>query len=66
MSVKGSKVIQHGFAGTKIYAVWQHIKARCYNPNIKHYERYGGRGICMQENWKNYFKEFYDYVSSLP
>lgn len=36
-----------------LYSIWEGIKDRCYNLNSKAYKRYGGRGISMQENWKN-------------
>lgn len=30
------------------------MKGRCDNPNITHYDRYGGRGITYQESWKKF------------
>ena len=50
---------------TKIYNVWQGMKARCLNPNDKSYPRYGGRGITICAEWKDDFQTFFDYVSSL-
>ena len=38
--------------------MWKGIKARCYNKNHKNYDRYGGRGIVMCDDWKNSFEEF--------
>jgi hypothetical protein len=41
--------------------LWENIKKRCYNKNIKSYKNYGGRGIEMYKPWiKNYslFKEY--------
>lgn len=43
---------------TRIYSVWEGIKARCYNLHNKMYYRYGGRGIKMCDEWKNHPKEF--------
>jgi len=37
------------------------MKSRCYNPNTKYYESYGGRGIRICEEWKYDFKAFYDW-----
>ena len=37
----------------KLYKVWQGIKNRCYNHKCSAYKNYGGRGICMCEEWKN-------------
>lgn len=37
-----------------LYQCWCNMKARCYNPNADRYERYGGRGIQVCEEWKNH------------
>ena len=41
------------------YRCWAHIKARIDNPNIEHYERYGGRGLT------NDYKYFVDFCDDL-
>lgn len=45
----------HGFSphGKKspIYSVWSSMKIRCLNPNATHWDRYGGRGITICEEW---------------
>lgn len=43
---------------TRLYRIWQKMKARCYNPNHNFYERYGGRGISICEEWLHDFKAF--------
>ena len=40
---------------TDIYHVWQSMKSRCYNKNNCAYERYGGRGIKICEEWLDPF-----------
>lgn len=52
----------HGGVGTKIYALWHHIKDRCSNPNIKDYKNYGGRGITVCQEWKDNFSAFRDWA----
>lgn len=42
----------------KLYRVWDGIIQRCYNPNAKNYNNYGGRGIRMADEWKNDFSVF--------
>lgn len=56
---------KHGMRHTKIYKTWQDIKARCYNPNNKQHDDYGGRGITMYAAWIDDFQAFYDFVSKL-
>lgn len=36
------------------YSSWQHMKARCLNPNNKYYKNYGGRGIKICERWMKF------------
>jgi len=35
-----------------LYEVWKQMMYRCYNPKHKHYQRYGGRGIFVCDEWK--------------
>lgn len=56
----------HGMSQTKEYKVWQSIKQRCTNPKATHYDRYGGRGITMCDEWMNSFIAFYEHVGSKP
>lgn len=51
---------------TPEYYTWCHIKARCFNKNIKNYDRYGGRGITMCDEWKNDFMSFYRDMGDRP
>lgn len=54
-----SRNTKHGFAGTRIYEIWQGMVKRCTNPNCKAYRLYGGRGITVCERWMN-FIDFYN------
>ena len=38
-------------SATKLYRLWESIKARCYNPKRKDYNNYGGRGITICKKW---------------
>ena len=49
---------KHGFHKTTEYRSWQHMKARCNNPNNHNYKYYGGRGIEVYEKWKTSFNTF--------
>jgi hypothetical protein len=41
------------------YQIWCSMKTRCSNPNIKHYNNYGGRGITVCDRWLK-FENFRD------
>lgn len=44
----------HGMFGTRIYHTWQSMNARCSNPNHKNWPRYGGRGIRVCDEWRDF------------
>lgn len=52
----------HGFSKTKLYKIWLNMKSRCYNKTATRYERYGGRGIFVCDEWKNNFMNFYNWA----
>ena len=54
----------HKMSGTRIYETWQDMKRRCYNKQNARYDRYGGRGITICEEWLNNFQSFYDWAIS--
>ncbi len=55
---------KHGQSGGRLYKIWLNMKSRCFNPNTKMFNRYGGRGITMCCEWKNNFQAFYDWAVS--
>ena len=57
---------QHGMANTVEYSTWGNMIGRCYNPNIKYFEHYGGRGITVCDKWKNSFKAFHSDMGDKP
>ena len=54
--------IKHGMARSRLYNIWKHMKSRCYNPNIKNYKDYGGRGISICNEWVENFECFYTWA----
>lgn len=56
----------HGMRHTKVYASWCHIKHRCYNPANVFYKHYGGKGILMDEGFKEDFLKFYEEIGNPP
>lgn len=49
-----------------LYSVWQNMKRRCDNPNMKSYKDYGGRGIYVCDSWSQSFKAFLDDMGPRP
>ena len=58
------KKIKHGSSRTRIYRIYDHMKQRCYNKNHKHYNSYGGRGICICAEWNNSFSNFLEWAKN--
>lgn len=45
---------KHGLCGSPLYKKWEAMKRRCLNKNEKSYERYGGRGITVCDEWLDF------------
>jgi hypothetical protein len=56
---------KHGMEGTPTYNAWGHMIARCTNPNTQGYERWGGRGIKVCDEWRD-FRQFYADMGDMP
>lgn len=54
---------KHGASNTRLFHIWQHIITRCYNPSAPCYKDYGGRGIDVCPDWRE-FIPFRDWAYS--
>lgn len=51
---------KHNMTNTKIYRVWEGIRARCNNKNHRAYSNYWGRGInCERNNFIDFYNDMY-------
>lgn len=57
---------KHGMSNSDEYRIWQGIRMRCLNPNVKNYNRYGGAGITICDRWVNSFENFYADMGGRP
>lgn len=53
--------IKHGASGTRLYTIWDAMINRCEKPRNRAYHRYGGRGIKVCDEWKD-FDTFKDWA----
>lgn len=53
----------HNLYHTRIYSIWKSMKERCYSKKHVGYEKYGGRGITICDEWlgKNGIVNFYNW-----
>ena len=61
-----NRLIKHGMTHSPEYNAWLGMKARCYKKTYQHYNRYGGRGIKVCDEWKNNFMQFYKDMGEKP
>lgn len=59
---------RHNKRHTREYNIWNVMKQRCYNPKIKSYPNYGGRGVVMCDRWRgdNGFINFLEDMGKCP
>ena len=59
---------KHGMSGNAghhpIYTIWRGMLARCYQKNGTGYEYYGGKGICLCDEWKEFPLKFLEWSLS--
>lgn len=48
----------HGMSESRLYECWRDMLNRCYLKTRYDYERYGGRGIKVCDEWKEHFEPF--------
>ena len=53
---------KHGLESTRLYDIWRDMRLRCYDERNISYNRYGGRGITICDEWKEDVKAFYDWA----
>ncbi|TCT14563.1 hypothetical protein EDC18_10544 [Natranaerovirga pectinivora] len=52
----------HRMTGSRLYNIWDSMKARCLNSNSKDYHNYGQRGITIYEKWLK-FESFMEWAT---
>ena len=63
MKENNPAVVKHGMWQSRLYGIWCGMKNRCENKNGTKYNCYGGRGISVCDEWKD-FNAFKDWALS--
>ena len=54
----------HGKSKTRLYGIWHSMKSRCLNKTAANYNRYGGNGVTICEEWANDYMTFHNWSMS--
>lgn len=60
--LKIKKLTKRGKCYTRLYGIYNNMKARCHNKKHRDYQDYGGRGIAVCSEWLNDFMNFYNWA----
>lgn len=52
----------HGESNTRLYRIWKRMRQRCNDVNSSDYSHYGGRGICVCDEWQNDYHAFRNWA----
>lgn len=55
-------ITSHGLSGSRLHSIWCGMRKRCNNPKAMRYERYGGRGITICDEWLDDFAAFHAWA----
>jgi hypothetical protein len=65
-STIGKRATTHGMTYTPTYSVWNAMKTRCLYKCSGSYERYGGAGVKVCDEWMKSFEAFLSHVGPRP
>ena len=65
LGLKYGPLKKHGLSKTPEYKAWGRMKERCLTKKSS-WDRYGGRGIIVCDEWIHSFEAFYKYVEKRP
>ena len=60
------RLATHGRSDHPLYSTWIAMINRCYNPNMRNYRHYGGRGIGVCDSWRTDFQAFLADMGDRP
>lgn len=55
---------RHSLSRSRLYNIYYSMIGRCYNTHLSGFNRYGGRGICVCDEWKNDITTFFEWAKN--
>jgi len=62
--VTGMLKLSHNKCYERIYTMWRNIIQRCTDSNNTRFDRYGGRGIAVCDEWRSSFEAFDNWAEA--
>lgn len=62
ISIEHPNHTKHGMSRSRLAGVYNAMKSRCYNKNNWEYDKYGGSGITICDEWLNDRTKFFDWA----
>lgn len=53
-TISSKSRLVHGMARTRLYRIWNGMKQRVSNPNVKSYQHYGEQGVFVCPEWDRF------------
>lgn len=53
-AARARSLTKHDQSRTKLYHVWGDMVQRCTNPNLKNFKYYGGKGVVVCTEWREF------------
>lgn len=53
---------KHSLSSSRLYNIYNSMMGRCYNMKLADFNRYGGRGIHVCDEWKNDRTKFFEWA----
>jgi len=66
LAQRNKEMAKHSMSSSYTYSSWRSMISRCYNKKNKDYQKWGGRGIIVCDEWRNSFIEFFKYMGERP
>ncbi|AHJ87246.1 hypothetical protein BCP8-2_208 [Bacillus phage BCP8-2] len=54
--------VTHGMTNSRLYNIYRNMKQRCHNPKNTNFDKYGGKGIEVCQEWRDSPSDFISWA----